>query len=104
MSIFGRFASNKQPVAKQPASMEGKEMKFVASVTFRAPYYHQEKAFDAIQGAKDFIASARLGSCGEDGPGTDRVVCASIHGRLDDCELLDPLDPAFVYLREYASL
>lgn len=79
-------------------------MKFVASVTFRAPYYHQEKAFDTIQDAKDFITSARIGSRGESRPGADRVECASIHGRLDDCELLDPLDPAFVYLREYASL
>ena len=103
-SSFGRFANDQQPVALQPASMEGKEMKFVASVTFRAPYYHQEKAFDTIQEAKDFITSARIGSCGEARPGADRVECASIHGMCDDSELLDPLDPKFVYLREYANL
>ena len=83
-------------------------MRYIASVTWNAPdekngFYHVEEGFGRAEEAKDFIDSARRGAC-QARPGDSRVTRASIHGMCDDSELLDPLDPKIVYLREYASL
>lgn len=91
-----------------PAGLMEGDMRYIACVTWIAPgeangFYHVEESFCSAEEAKDFIASARRGSC-QARPGDIRVARASIHGMCDDSELLDPLDPKIVYLREYASL
>ena len=91
-----------------PAGLTEGDMRYIASVTWSAldedsGFYHLEEGFGSAEEAKNFIASARRGEC-QARPGNSRVARASIHGMCDDSELLDPLDPKFVYLREYANL
>lgn len=58
--------------------------------------FMQNRRFEAVQDAKDFIEQAKREG--------KKLTAAYIEGWLEDSEIDDALDPRIVYLKEFADL